>query len=238
MITVLIPFFGGTSTATNSAAGNRGRYLQRTLETVRPISASIVIGVCNDQDARIHPNTLRLACPPEHLASALCRWGQRHVTSSHVYVTEADQALHFDPRVLGLADETHYLVPHRLEQVHEHPTGTLLGSDRGACVKYNGKLWVLPNGQPPDGWGGGSSYEPEDRIDAFGGAFFAATGLFRQVDFADSEEYPVEHATGFRIHEAGTCLKTRMWRWFFVEHLSGIEYHRSLLIEEPETLVA
>jgi len=122
-----------------------------------------------------------------------------------------------------------YLVPHRLEELWEHPSGTLVGSDRGAVVRHRGRLWVLPNGNPTE-WKNGVYYAPETDRNAFGGGYLCTAELFMSLKFTDEDEYPVEHATGFTAFKAGRALKTGMWNEFFVEHLSGVEAHRGLAV--------
>lgn len=232
-VCVLIPYFGGNSSAANSQASKRPHYFRKTVESLRPLAPArnTVVGVCLPEDKQISPHAELLQCEPKFLAAELCRWAQRHVLADYFYVTEADQVFHANQDVLDAVSGDTYLAPHRLEQVYEHPTGTLMGSDRGYVVRYRGRLWVLPNGNP-DAWGRHPHYEPENEQQAFGGGFLASRELFMRIPFTDVNQCPVEHATGFQAYRTGRCLKTGMWSDFCVEHLSGLEYHQGLAVNE------
>lgn len=60
--------------------------------------------------------------------------------------------------------------------------------------------------------------------DAFSGAFFCTRYLFKNVTFTDSSK--IEPGSGFQIFRASKyAFKFRNYSSFFVEHLSGLEYH-------------
>lgn len=214
----LIPFFGGDSSAANSLKEFRLRDLKAT---VASLEGEIVIGVCNKEDYDTVlglGHIVQLDCDPRFIPANLCRHFQpQNLPYEYVYVTEADQVCHINSKVLKMVGIATYLVPHRVEELGEQGEG----ADRGLVVDYDGKRWVLPNGEPR----GTNYYSPVDNVEQFGGAFLATVELFKKVNFIDSQDMPVEHTTGLDIAKTGYCLKTSNWQDFWVDHLSGKEFH-------------
>ena len=224
-ITALIPYFGGSSSAAPSKADNRPGYLLKTIASLEGFALDdLVVGLHVDDTnvPDIDCSTIRIAGEPRFLPANLMRWGQANVASDYVYVTEADQVLQYNPAVLNFVEGVNYLVPHRLEQIG--PKGG--GADRGLNVTWDNRPWCLPAGTPPATeslvhLAIGSPYY-------FGGGFLATKELFLSTNFIDSANSPVEHATGFNIATHGCPLKATAWQDFFVEHMSGYEYHQKL----------
>lgn len=239
----VVPFFGGTSSATNSQEDTREAYLLATLHGLRANGFQAIVGVQNKEDAIV---AMRLtldeeivqAFPyeePQWLPTALFRWVQEEAKGDVVYVTEADQILKaqngIDP-LLEVLDAVNYLVPHRFEEVGAKGQG----KDRGPIRLEEGKTFVLPNTHLPDPiksryyW----PYHPTINTSEahlamqFGGGFLCLREMFDRIQFPRSEELPVEWATGFAAAHTGFCLKTTDVRDFYVWHLSGLEYHNSL----------
>lgn len=221
MITALIPYFGGTGHAAPSEAANRPGYLRRTIASLESFADCVIIGVCDEERALpdvsvddIH----RFSVEPQYIPSTMLRWAQKILPPTQIYVTEADQVLHYDPAVLGIVEGLTYLVPHRLEELG--PLGE--GSKRGNIVDWDGRRWVMPNGSPVPGR---MFYNPDLFVLQYGGAYLASWELFSGATFPNRDQHPVEHATGFDIGRYGYAMKTGHWNRFFVEHLSGYEYH-------------
>lgn len=222
-VTALIPYYGGQSKAAPSDAANRPGYLLETIGSLRGFADRIIWA--SDADSHRFPNPGRDAeliqfdCEPRYIPANLMRWAQENAETDFVYVTEADQVLHIDPAVMSRATGTDYLVPHRLERLCGDG-----GRGRGEVVTDNGTEYVLANGSPS----GDGFYHPGNSPWNFGGGFLAPRELFRSVTFADSPVFPVESATGHHIAAAGHALKTSDWKAFWVNHLSGYEYHERL----------
>lgn len=223
-VTALIPYYGGQSKAAPSDAASRPGYLLKTMDSLRRFADRIVYAT--DKASPSCPsfpgwNTelVQFDCEPRYIPANLMRWAQENAETEFVYVTEADQVLHIDPAVISRARETDYLVPHRLERLCGDG-----GRDRGKVVAVDGQEYVFANG-PPTGDG---FYHPGNSPDNFGGGFLASLELFRSVTFTDSPVFPVESATGHHIAAAGHALKTSDWTAFWVNHLSGYEYHERL----------
>jgi hypothetical protein len=198
----LIPYFGGTSSATHSRTDTRCGYLDQTIQSLDGFG--VIVGVCREED---HGDVL-IESTPEWLPARFMRWAQLNLDADLVYVTEADQILTLDPALLTVPNERDYLVPHRLNA-------------GGQEIVVNGVEYGVPNGLPE---GDGEFYHPSDNADCFGGAFLATWDLFRRVDFKLSKGSPVEHATGFDVANAGECLKTTVVERCWVEHLSSREH--------------
>lgn len=233
----LVPFYGGGS-GPGTANGNapldaRSTYLRRTLQGLTGFADTVVVGrVLGDntlpaQVLSAHPDVFSVpfACEPRFLPANLCRYvqtsGSLLPNFSYVYVTEADQVVHLaDVELAALVNGGHYLIPHRLEQLGPRRQG----ANRGIVVAYDDTEYANCNGAPS----GDFVYTPSDRVSAYGGAFLASTALFRDIVFPDSAEAPVETVTGFAAFKAGSPLKTSDVLGFFVEHLSGYDYHCTL----------
>lgn len=225
----LIPYFGGDETAPGTAANsrraNRLGYLQQTIDSVYKLTPRIIVGV-STADPSSTPFELGCVvqifdCEPRFIPATLARWAQAELSNvSYVYFTEADQILSFNHDCFTVIDNDTYLAPHRIERLGQLGEG----ASRGMVVKYAGDKWLLPNGVP---WGP-DFYHPVGLVDQYGGAFLATWNLFSRVVFQDSYHSPVEHVSGFYISSTGHTLKTSNWRDFFVDHLSGYEFHESL----------
>jgi hypothetical protein len=198
----LIPYFGGTSSATHSRTDTRRGYLDQTISSLDGFK--VLVGVCREED----DGDVLIESKPEWLPAKFMRWAQLNLDADLVYVTEADQILTLDPALLTVPNERDYLVPHRLNA-------------GGSEIVVNGVGYLAPNGLPE---GDGEFYHPSDNADCFGGAFLATWDLFRRVDFKLSKGSPVEHATGFDVANAGECLKTTVVERCWVEHLSSREH--------------
>jgi hypothetical protein len=226
----LIPYYGGPA-GEGAAVGNtpenkRVQYLRRTVNSLKGFADKVVIGATGTDwaDGFDHPcvRWLTLDCAPMFIPANLCRAAQDSDAVrayDHVYVTEADQVLTAAPRILDLVDGDNYLVPHRLEEVY---LGR--GADRGLVVYHNGKWFAICNGAPV----GDGTYHPSNIVMGYGGAFLSTWELFKRIPFPDSTVQPVEHVTGFSAYTTGHALKTSRWDWFSVEHLSGLDFHKSL----------
>lgn len=226
--TALLPYYGDPSPGVTpySWYGNRPKYLQLVLDSLRTLADDVVVGVHNS-DTTLPSLSCLDGCTvqpfdgePRYIAANLMNWGQANLSSDFVYVTEADQVLHYDPAVLASVSGIEYLVPHKLERLG--PDGG--GADRGTNVEFEGNTYCLPAGGPANGDVHAAVGCPYN----FGGAYFATTDLFRSVRFTFEPSCPIEHATGFNMAATGCPMKTGNWSRFFVEHLSGYEYQRKL----------
>jgi hypothetical protein len=226
----LIPYYDGPARP-DAAVGNcpeskRADYLHKTVNSLWGFT-SVVVGVCAGTSLPDHlPSNVTskaLFTEPRFLPGALCRAVQTEAglleEFDAVYVTEADQVFHMTAGVEEALDHTNYLVPHRLEEVYLGH-----GADRGPVVPHDGKQFAICNGAPA----GDSFYHPGGYVAGYGGAFLATRELFQRITFWDSATQPVEHVTGFFAYATGIALKTSDWERFFVEHLSGLDYHKSL----------
>lgn len=227
--TALIPYYGGPA-GSGAAVGNcpedrRQEYLMRTIESLRGFADEIIVGMTDTETnapADLGGGCWRLhfSAEPRFLPANLVRYGQAYVQSGYVYVTEADQVLHGSTDLTDSVTGTEYLVPHRLEEIYLDK-----GTGRGQVVVHDQFCYVICNGNPP---GGEGFYHPGDLVTGYGGAFLATRELFQEIRFADTDVQPVEQITGFAAYTAGHALKTANWEGFFVEHLSGLDYHKSL----------
>jgi len=221
-ITALVPYYGGQSTAAPSSAGNRPGYLLQTLASLTGFATQVFAGLAahdtNVPEGSYTP--VYLDCEPKFLPATLMRWAQKQAPGDLFYATEADQVLHYDPAVIKAVTGDIYLVPHRLEQLG--PAGQ--GAHRGDVVTYDGRHWVFANGSPE----GEGYYHPRGSPANFGGGFLATRELFTNTTFIDSDDSPVEHATGHCMSWVGYPQKTSSWQQFWVEHLSGYEHHCKL----------
>lgn len=229
----LVPYFSGVSSATNSAQDTRRQYLEATIKSMETICDEIIVGIVQDEpDVRdLELESLHVGddVPPEWLPAAFFRQIKAEDGFDGydlIYVSEADQVLHIDPALLDYPRNIRYLVPHRMEELYEG-----MGADRGEGFLYDGRKFVIANGRSPLGKPGferGELYKPKKVIDRFGGAFLCHRYLFSGTAFMFSWDLPVEHATGLDIAEAGQAWKTMEYDRFWVEHLSGIEFHEKL----------
>jgi hypothetical protein len=132
---------------------------------------------------------------------------------THVYVSEADQILHYDRELFSLVQGDDYLIPWRLEQLGQGGEG----AHRGPVVEVAGKRYVIPHDAALS------------MLHAYGGAFLCTKELFLRAVFEKHDNMPVESATGFDIAHYGRSLKCDLpWERFWVDHLSGYDYHERL----------
>jgi hypothetical protein len=215
----IVPYYGGEHSPANgnSPVAKRADYLRRTVESLQGFADSVVVGrlagdhtvpVLND----VHENATSEAfyCEPHLIPATLCRWVQRtgRVLDGHdfVYVTEADQVLHCDPLSMPEVSGWNYLVPYRLEQLAANGVPW----NKGPVVEYDGNKYAICN------------------AGAYGGAFLSTAELFLEIEFSDTASMPVETVTGFAANAIGQFHMTPDWGGFFVEHLSGYDYHKKL----------
>lgn len=229
----LVPYFGGHGRAAPSPAEKRPAYLRRTVASLGSVAGPVFIGVCRPEDFTsatdgLSARAVMLDCEPHLLPLELVRLAQREGLASfhdHVYVTEADQVLHLDREFLKTVKGRDYLVPHRLEQLG--PDGQ--GRDRGPVVVHDWALEEYTMGERPEPpLIPAPLYEPDGLVDGYGGAFLCSAEFFSGMQFTLSEDQPVEDVTGFAAYRQGHALKTTEWNRFYVEHLSGYDYHCKL----------
>lgn len=202
MITALIPYFAGWSSAAHSNLSKRREWLDLTVESLQGFADWVVVGGCEELYPSLPGDRFtRFQGDPIHLPARMFRWFQEPQSShwipedtEYIYVTEADQVLTIDASVLEYVTDDTYLVPHRVE---------------------HGRL---SNGPPH----GTDTYEPHGLIEKFGGAFLCTKSLFDKIEFTDSPLSPVEHSTGFEISYVGDCRKTSDVSRFWVDHLSAV----------------
>jgi hypothetical protein len=235
IVLAIIPFFGGTSSATHSQEDTRMGDLEQTLESVED-AGFVPITFQSDRDKVKLFGSIRLDVDPIWLPYAACRYAQSNYdvggtygwSPDLVYVTEADQVLHMrDEKVLSIPNDTRYLAPWRLDLV-DPETGE--GEMEGAA-KYilDGKTYGISNGSHkvalhpnlhPMG-----VVEQHAQQQAFSGAYLCTADFFRRIKFRKMRVLPVEHATGFDAKSTGTCVKTAEIERFFVDHLSPRDRH-------------
>lgn len=222
----LIPVFFGESTAANSPKEVRLGYLHKTIDSLENEFA-IVIGVCSDDEAAIIKDlsytVITLNCDPRYLPLHFCNYAKENFKCDNILLTEADHVFHGDFDLLdNVINNNQYVVPHRIEELYKGS-----GSNRGKIVIYNSKTYCCPNsGQNNDSEPG--YYLPNNAVEGFGGAFYCSKDLFNKVNFSMQAKCPIEHTTGFDIYATGTCLKTNNILEFFVEHLSGYDFHKKI----------
>ncbi len=232
-ISALVAYYGKANPGlptVHSNPDNRPGYLQRTVDSLRPLvgTGPIVLGVhADDGTVPEIPDTYRVGfhCAPHFVPATLLRWAQANMDwfPGNIYYTEADQVLHYTtPDVFSVVACDTYLVPHRVAKLGQH--GEARGF--GPTVDRGGELWELDNGQPE----GDGFYHPHaddfeiNRCLQYGAAFLCTQELLAKTTFVDSfPDRPLEHAGGFDISAAGYAIKTSFWQEFFVEHLSGYE---------------
>lgn len=235
----LVPYFSGTSSATNSAMDTRRQYLEATVESLWGFCDDVIVGTCQEEfdvhDLGLSEHRIEDDIAPEWLPTALLREIKHEEGVDDYdlfYVTEADQVLHIDHSILPFIRNIRYLVPHRMEKAYK---GVVAEWSRE--VEIDGELWYSANGTSPKGRPGfeGDFYKvPPHRNSMglnphkFGGAFLAGKQLFMGTPFEFAYVFPVEHATGLDIAESGQTWKTMEYGRFWVEHLSGIEFHEKL----------
>ncbi len=225
-VTAIIPFFGGTSSATHSLEDTRLAYLRSTIDSldVQGIEPILYLSTkdTSESAARISDDiaAVWLNVEPIWLAHGACVHMQKQLDGIDlIYVTEADQILHVhDEGVYDLPNDTQYLAPWRLDLVGpqgecELPNGTKLEVD--------GRVYSITNGghHIPRSPGIGTVHIHAQQ-QAFSGAFLCTREFFRRINFRRRHLLPVEHATGFDANSAGDCLKTEWVERFYIDHLS------------------
>lgn len=224
----LVPYFSGTSTATHSAEDTRRQYLEACIDSLWKLCDEVIVGIVQEEpDTEDLSLSTRLVAetPPEYLPTAFLRMmkGEEGIGDYDlVYYTEADQVLHITKKVAQFPRNIRYLVPHRMEEVVQG-----VGRERGERFKFNHVEYVICNGKARPHHGG-DFYKPLTKTEAFGGAWLASRNLYLGTDFKYFPVLPVEQASGFNIADAGTPWKTQDYRAFWVEHLSGKEYHQGI----------
>ena len=219
----LIPMFMGESTATHSLRKNRLDYLDKTIESLKN-DFEILIGVTTEEEQDLlidFPyDKVSLNCNPIHLPSYLCNFAKSLTDFERILLTEADQVFYGDYSILDeFVIGNNYLVPHRLEKLYKH-----FGGDRGPFVTFLNNAYICPNSFETTKEELGY-YAPSNAVEGFGGAFYCTKTLLDNVVFSFSAQLPIEHGTGFDIYKTGSCFKTKSKLGFFVEHLSGYEFH-------------
>jgi hypothetical protein len=224
-----IPYFGGEGPKAPSPSGKRPEYFRKTVNSLHDFADDIWVGVCQAEDyAPIrgisYLKTVLLDCEPHEIPLELVKFGQEDgvlTKADFVYVTEADQIMHLDIDLLAEVHGNDYLVPHRLEQLGPNDQG----ADRGPVVEHDNRQFVLANGWPQ---GPPPLYHPETWGFGYGGAFLSTADFFRSLRFNLHPDFCVENITGRTAYFAGNGYKSSDWRKFFVEHLSGYDYHCKL----------
>lgn len=221
-VLAIIPFFGGSSTATHSLEETRKDYLARTIASIND-QLGVAPRVYQAKTDKVDvPGSTRLDVDPIWLPWAACVNAQQASDEFDViYVTEADQVLHVhDEDVLEIPNDTRYLAPWRLDMVGPNGECELGGGARYEIgdppVEYsiaNGSHHLMQEA----GWGVLPIHANQQ---AFSGAFFATRDYFRRIKFRKMRLLPVEHATGFDANAVGTCVKTEWLERCWVDHLS------------------
>lgn len=231
-VLAIVPFFGGTSSATHSLEETRLGYLEATVRSIEE-QLGVVPVICQTADDKVRlphnlPTPLRIPTDPIWLPYAACKWAQDWVYQAHneleyVYYSEADQVLHMhDEDVLGFATDEQYVAPWRLDKVGPNGECELEGS---AQIEIDGERYAIANGAhhiPRDGteedkWGVVDIHAQQQ---AFSGAWLATRAYFLRVPFRKMRVLPVEHASGFDVKSIGDCVKTAWVERFWIDHLS------------------
>ena len=227
---VLIPYYGGITPAANPPSKRPG-YLAKTVKSLQGLADIIWVGVCRPEDEyqAVRAGDViaaRFDCAPLAIAHNLLKMAQEDgFTEGYdlVYVTEADQILHYDPEIISYVQGRDYLVPHRLEELGPNRAG----AERGPLFSYDGREWVTGE-RPPIPVTSQPVYSTAHIVDGYGGAYLCSAEFFRAMNIQLDQQAPVENATGFTPFHQGRVLKATDWQRFFVEHLSGHDYHCKL----------
>jgi hypothetical protein len=237
-ITALIPFYAQQGGAYGSGRAyspekKRADYLTQTMLSLPEQVSQIVVGVCNSPDfdtvskmKHMFPklNIVTITTKrPEWLIVDLCKYTQNFIETDYVLYTDSDHVFHIVDfgKLVSKVKKRTYIVPHRLEELYLE-----YGSNRGPIVEYKKKRYVLCNAV----LGHAEYVHPLDQISGYGAAYLCTKELFDRVNFRYENELPGEQGAGFNIFntEGAECLKTGEITDFFVDHLSGYEYHKSL----------
>lgn len=228
-IHAVIPFFGGSSSATHSQEETRFDYLEQTLDSLAAYGITPNIFVTRrDKTAPweklANPRVEILDIEPEWLPWAACTYWQRHgKVGDLVYVTEADQILWVaDTDVFSIPNSSRYLAPWRLDLIGPNGECELPGA--AEYVTRTGKRYSITNGAHKAALNKGDIHfgvvEQHAQQQAFSGAYFAAPEFFSLIKFRKRRILPVEHATGFDAKSTGLCVKTADIERCWVDHLS------------------
>lgn len=226
-ILAVIPFFGGTSSASHSKEEMRLDYLAQTTASLTALDFDLQIVQAKKDPVEVPGGSIRLDVDPIHLPWAACTAAQQSIVDSGtqklVYVTEADQVLHVhDEDVYKIPDDTRYLAPWRLDMVGPNGEAELAGVQR---VQVGDAEYSITNGGhhlrgENDPWGVLKIHANQQ---AFSGAFLCTADFFRRIKFRKMRVLPVEHATGFDANSTGDCVKTASVERCWLDHLSPRE---------------
>ncbi len=223
VIQSVLPFFGGTSSATHSQEETRVSYLEQTVTSLLDLGFETkVFQAKKDRVSILHlpVDVICLDVDPIWLPYAAATFEQETGRSDLVYVTEADQVLHVhDEQVFEIPNNKQYLTPWRLDLVGPNGECEIEGSPQYAI---DGKTYSITNGAhhiPLEGdqW---STVKIHGNQSAFSGAFLATREFFQWINFRKMRMLPVEHATGFDANATGTCVRTAWVDRCWIEHLS------------------
>jgi hypothetical protein len=233
----IIPYFGGDSSAAHSSKQTRLIYFVKTYESLIGISDKIIVSVCTEEDFKVidglHFNIEIMSfkgMDPIFLPYYTMKELQKSIRHDFIYYTEADQILYIEEQemIFHALNENVYIVPQRLEKLYKN-----FGAERGDIVIFNGEKYVVCNKTNRNNliyFKNNNFYINQDQINAFGGAFLCNKDLLKRVVFTASTILPIEQISGFNIFftPGAICLKTTKILEFFVDHLSGFEYHQEL----------
>lgn len=221
VIHAVVPFFGGTSTATHSLEETRLQYLEQTLASLDALGIGHTVYQSRKDKVKVK-GSLTLDIEPVWLPWAACVEMQSKLDDVEVdliYVTEADQVLHVhDEDVYEIPNSERYLAPWRLDMVG--PNGEC---EVPTAARYDvgGVEYSIANGahhlMAQANWG---VLEIHANQQAFSGCYFATPEYFSKIKFRKMRLLPVEHATGFDANAVGTCVKTDALERCWVDHLS------------------
>lgn len=230
-VEAIIPFFGGTSSATHSKTDTRLDYLARTIASLDALGWRHVV-FQSTRDKVDVPGSTRLDIDPIWLPYAACVdaqlgqhfWKSPFCYTEHVYVTEADQVVHLaDEGVFDFCTDTQYVAPWRLDLAGPDGETENQGEDAATYI-LDGVTYGISNGV--SNLQAASKDDPQGVIPvrsaqgSFSGAFLCSVDYFRAIRFRRMRNLPVEHATGLDAKSAGECVKTVSVPRFYVDHLS------------------
>lgn len=224
VVTAIVPFFGGTSSATHSLEETRLDYLKQTLDSLAALDVEALVFRARRDKTQLPDVPARIVevdVDPIWLPRAACRFAQEDLSlpdGSLVLVTEADQVWHIeDEQVFDIPTDTQYLAPWRLDLVG--PNGEM-ENPGSPTFKVDGKEYAVANGAHhigDDPWG---VVPVHGNQAAFSGAFVCTAEFFKRIKFRKRRMLPVEHATGFDANASGLCVKTSRVDRCWVDHLS------------------
>jgi len=223
----IVPFFGGTSSATHSKIETRLDYLAKTLESLREIGFDPLVYQAKSDKVAVE-GSKRLNIEPIWLPWATCTDVKAFLSHDClVLVTEADHVWHVsDEAVWEIPNKSQYLAPWRLDLVG--PQGEM-ENPGSPTYKVNGKEYAIANGahhlvDSDDPFG---IIPVHGNQSAFSGAFVATSEFFKLIKFRKRHLLPVEHATGFDANATGLCVKTVSVNRCWIDHLSPRDRYQS-----------